>query len=360
MLLIFRFSFFRGGRNFAYFHRMLAKLKFILRKLGRFALRGVLLLLLALLLFEVLYRYQVVDTYRRELRALNPDTAPAKGGVLVMGDSFTAAQDNWVDRLRLLRPDLAILNGAVPGTGVRQANFMAGGRFKISAPKVFIYQIYVGNDLFDLRFPLNWAEMGFARNVYWGAANRLRGLSWLNYALGQFRSAPPPSGTRDGKTVDFPFSPESYASRVKLYLRAEPALLQASVLLQGARKSDFADYLEFLSELLDHCENGDCQAYLLFIPHCAQVHARYATNMQLLGAKIDDSKAISQLNYPFFEAVKGALASHNNVSCVNLLPIFRKMEVQGVPAYFNNDIHLSHAGQERLAQFVADLLRAAQ
>ena len=331
--------------------------KKILRRTSRILLRLGILVLLATILLEVLYRYQVVDTYRREWNFLNPDQENDQAGkgtsVLVMGDSFTAAPGNWVDSLRHRRPDLTLYNSAVPGTGIRQANFMASRRFDAVQPQHFIYQIYVGNDLFDLRYPLNWDEIGLTRNLYWMLANRLRSLGWLNYALGQFRAAPPPSGAADGKTVEAPFSPEKYSPRAKMYLRAELQLIHGSVLLQEPRRADFADYLDHLDDLLAHCSDGKCKVWLLLIPHCAQVGARYMQRMEALGAKFPDPQGMQAVDYPFLDLMATHLSPQSHVQVVNALPVLRELEVEGTPAYYNNDIHLSPAGQSALAKLMA-------
>ena len=148
---------------------------------------------MAVLLFltlglELAWRFQWIDTYRRELNVLNPTLEVQKSGktILLMGDSFTAAQNSWAETLRKLRPNDKIINSAVPGTSVLHANVMLSGRLETFQPDLLIYQIYVGNDLFDLRYPLNWQELSFGRYFYWALANRFRGIGWLNYALGQF------------------------------------------------------------------------------------------------------------------------------------------------------------------------------
>ncbi|MEM6269669.1 MAG: hypothetical protein AAF998_09535 [Bacteroidota bacterium] len=318
------------------------------------------LLVLALFLLEILYRYQVVDTYRREWKHLNPRIAAGKeiasGGVLVLGDSFTAAPENWVDRLRRRHPELPIWNAAVPGTGIRQANFLAPRRLAATQPQQFIYQIYVGNDLFDLRFPLNWEDIGGWRNLYWGLANRFRGLGWLNYALGQFRAAPPPSGTTDGKNLRRPFAPNRYSPRARLYLKAEPGLIENSVLVNGKRAADFEEYLGFLDELVRRAEDEAAAIYLLVIPHCAQVHARYTASMRQLGAEITDEKALRAASYPFLRRIEDHFAGQPQVQIVNALPVLRDLEACGTAAYFTNDIHLSPAGQQAVADLMDEQL----
>jgi hypothetical protein len=309
-------------------------------------------------LLEIFYRYQIIDTYRREINFLNPERNTARTGkrVLAMGDSFTAAPDNWVDQLRKIRPDLNILNSAVPGTGVRQANFMASRRFSEQSPEIFIYQIYVGNDLFDYRYPLNWREGGVFRNLYWATANRFRGIGWFNYALGQFQAAPPASGIADGKNIKEAFDPKKFSPRERLYMEVEPDLIQNSVLLQGDRKSDFEDYLSHLDDLVENCSDGKCKVILLVVPHCAQIEELYLENMKEMGAEISDPHFIYQGEYPFFEELESHFSESPNVKLLNPHQDFRKLETSGTRAYFLNDIHLSPAGQAKVAELVANRL----
>src|SRR5689334_1804374 len=96
---------------------------------------------------EGIYRFQVVDTYGAELRAFNPDDAPAdraRPTLLAMGDSFTAGRTSWAgilrDRLRRWR----VVNAGIGGTGVLQALYVARNRFARFPPTAFVYQVYVG------------------------------------------------------------------------------------------------------------------------------------------------------------------------------------------------------------------------
>lgn len=343
---------------FPNFHRMAVNFKNILRKTRRWGLRILLTGLALVFLLEVFYRYQIIDTYRREVNFLNPQRGVERPGkrVLVMGDSFSAAPENWVDQLRKLRPDLNILNAAVPGTGVRQANFMASRRFSEQSPEIFIYQIYLGNDLFDLRYPLNWREGGLFRTMYWAAANRLRGIGWFNYALGQFRAAPPASGSADGKTTDEAFDPKKFSPRERLYLKVEPDLISNSALLLGDRKSDFEDYLDHLDDLVVYCESGSCRVMLLVIPHCAQVNEVYLEKMKDVGAKIPDPHELMNFPSPFFNGLSAHFSESPHVTLLDPTQAIHKLEHSGPKAFYNNDIHLTPAGQKAMAEMVAAYL----
>lgn len=328
----------------------------LLRRLPRplrWLVNGLLIGFLLLCGLEVLYRYQVFDTYRREMNYLNKDKAVTnpEETMLVMGDSFSACDGCYVDELRKLFPTWNIVNSAVPGTTVKQANVMAPRRFETVQPTVFLYQVYVGNDLFDLRYPVSFSKAGVFRSLYWMLANRFRSLSWLNYAMGQFKAAPT-AGVNDGKLPAEDFSVERYTAREKLYLQAEPTVIEKSVLLEGARKADFDDYMPELQELLDYCEDGKCRVWLLVLPHCAQVGADYMANMEAIGAKFEQPELVRRDVYPFYQQMAARLGKRKNLIMINPLPILRQAEQKGEQMFYANDPHLNPAGHREVAQFI--------
>ena len=97
------------------------------KKFVRGCVQLVIIISCTLLLFEVVYRYGVIDFYKAEIHALNPieniesDTVD----VLVFGDSFSASEDNYVDQLREKHKELTFLNLGIPGTGIKQVNTFA-------------------------------------------------------------------------------------------------------------------------------------------------------------------------------------------------------------------------------------------
>src|SRR5215471_15216432 len=141
---------------------------------------------LALLVLEWLYRSQLVDTYSPELHTFNPPqvlASHAQPTLLVMGDSFTAGRTSYAGILQDTLQEWRVINAAVSGTGVLQALYMAPNRFAQFHPAIFLYQVYVGNDLFDIRYPTNWRTISPVRNLYWLLANHLRVIGYLNYRL---------------------------------------------------------------------------------------------------------------------------------------------------------------------------------
>jgi hypothetical protein len=325
---------------------------------------------LALLLLEWVYRAQLVDTYQPELHTFNPEQMVAPAGkptLMVMGDSFSAGRTSyagiWQDTLQEWR----VINAAVSGTGVLQALYMAPRRFARFHPAIFLYQVYVGNDLFDIRYALNWHSISPGRNIYWFLANHLRVVGYLNYRLRQvketltssqpqalsLRAATAATSTTDPPTA---FAVEHYNTRVKIYLRAEPSLLEDSILVQGSRRHDYAIFLEQLAQLLAHCQQEVCQAYILVIPHVCQVDEAYLTYMRQLGAHFTNPAAMRLPEYPFLVGLRARFTSWPQVHIVSPLSMLREVHRQQA-VYYTNDEHLNPHGQQTLAAWLAQQLR---
>src|SRR5262245_20149763 len=149
----------------------------------------VLSVVLAAVLAEVIYRLQPFDFYSRELKAFNSkdDLAESRNRptALIFGDSFTALNQNYANVLRVKLSNFRIINSAIPGTWIIQTSLIAARRFRQFDPSLVIYQIYVGNDLFDISYPTNWKDMSFFRNIYWSVSNHLRFIAFINYSLVQ-------------------------------------------------------------------------------------------------------------------------------------------------------------------------------
>jgi hypothetical protein len=324
---------------------------------------------LALLVLEWLYRSQLVDTYRPELHTFNPPqvlASHAKPTFLVMGDSFTASRTSYAGILQDTLQEWRVINAAVSGTGVLQALYMAPKRFAQFHPSLFLYQVYVGNDLFDIRYPTNWRTISPARNVYWLLANHLRVIGYLNYRLRQVKET---LISRQGHSLSFTgtavaasatentgtFSIEHYDSRVKLYMRAEPSLLEDSILVQGNRQHDYVIFLESLAQLLTYCQPEVCRAYILVMPHVCQVDAAYLTYMSQLGARFTTPAALGLSEYPFLARLRERFTAWPNVHIVNPLSKLREVHTQQA-VYYANDEHLSPAGQQEIATLLRQQL----
>lgn len=333
------------------------------RSLARRVLGGTAMLALsgglALTTFETLYRMQVVDTYAPELSAYNSlgdlDTAGGRPTALLMGDSFTAGLENYPSLLRRALPGARIVNAAIGGTGIVETVIVARARFARFRPKVFLYQIYVGNDLFDITFPVRWGRVSVLRNLYWSVAQHFRSVGFVNYRVAQlgYQWGLQGINVSDPTAIDRAFSPALYTPRSKLNFRADPRLIEETALVEGRRARDFATLVERLRPVLARCAPRECTAYVLVIPHCAQVTPEYLRNTRALGAVFKDSAALQPTEYPFVAQLRAALRTVPNVTILNPIEALRTSERAGLPVYHSNDIHLNSVGHRVLADFLA-------
>jgi len=340
-----------------------------MRKTLWMALMVLVSLSLALLGLEWLYRSQLVDMYRPELHTFNPPQVLAhddKPTLLVMGDSFTAGRTSYAGILQDTLQEWRVINAAVSGTGVLQALYMASNRFAQFHPSIFLYQVYVGNDLFDIRYPTNWRTISLVRNLYWFFANHLRIVGYLNYRLRQVKET---LTSRPGHVLSLAgtavaasatgdtgaFSVEHYDTRVKLYVRAEPSLIEDSILVQGNRQPDYTIFLESLAQLLTYCKPVVCHVCILVIPHVCQVDAAYLTYMSQLGAHFTTPAALGLPEYPFLVRLRERFTAWPNVHIVNPLSKLREVHVQQA-VYYANDEHLNPAGQQEIAALLRQQL----
>lgn len=326
-------------------------------------------LCLPLLVLEWVYRTQLVDTYRPELRTFNPAPVMADAGrptLLLMGDSFTAGRTSYAGILQDTVQEWRVINAAVSGTGVLQALYMAPKRFAQFHPAIFLYQVYVGNDLFDLRYPTNWRTLSPVRNIYWLLANHLRVLGHLNYRL-QHISTTRSASQDQALSVRVAtaavvaaehteaFAVERYNARVKIYWRAEPALVEDSILVHNQRRQDYGLFLEQLEKLLAFCKPEECQAYVLVIPHVCQVDEAYLAHMRQLGAHFTTPAAMRLPEYPFLAGLRMRFASWSHVRVFNPLPRLREEHAKQA-VYYANDEHLNPRGQQTIAAFLVQQL----
>ena len=339
-----------------------------MRKICRFILLVLLNLCLPLLALEWVYRTQMVDTYRPELHAFNPAPVLAddhRPTLLLMGDSFTAGHTSYASLLQETLQEWRVINAAVSGTGVLQTVSMAPHRFAQFHPTVFLYQVYVGNDLFDIRYPTNWRTTSPVRNLYWLLANHLRVVGYLNYRLSHLDAAPSASQhqtsavevTTATVATENPeaFAIEHYDARIKAYLRAEPALVEDSILVHNQRQQDYAVFLEQLEKLLALCQQEVCRAYILVIPHACQVDEAHLAHMSQLGAHFTTPAALRSADYPFLVRLRERFAAWRHVRVLNPLPMLREEQAKHA-VHYANDEHLNPRGQQALAAFLVQQL----
>ncbi|MDB4728439.1 hypothetical protein OAF63_06575, partial [Saprospiraceae bacterium] len=308
-----------------------------------------------LLLLELTYRYYWVDFYSGNLKGLNTTTALAtndKPTILIIGDSFTADQNSYVGGLRKAFPKYQIINSAVPGTCARQHELMIRKRVKQFPPDLFIYQIYVGNDLLEWRHPLDSPQISFLRKSYWWLSDRMHVVGYINAKLPHLRQAifnDIPIDI-DPKVVQ-DFSSKKYSTRSKMLFQAEPFLIENSVLLKNARHSDMVDLTNSIQEMIKELPKH-CKVLILPIPHCMQLGEPYLSRLQESGAKVIDSAAMVLDKYPLLNHLESELIN-DRVFIVKPLPFLRKENTIS-SVYYNNDPHLNPFGQEIISKVLIE------
>jgi len=309
-----------------------------------------------LLAFEFIYRYQLIDFFQPELRANNSPGNLRNSNrttLMAMGDSFSAGDKTWVTYLREQLPDYRIINAAVSATGVFEAQYMAPRRFREFQPKVFIYQVYVGNDIQDIRRPLNWRTMKPARYLYGFACSYLglRSLTFANYRLAQLVRKP---GNEKMLPPDDPFSPATYPASVIIYTQAEPGNLEDTILARGERGRDVDTLVTGIKTLTGYAPPG-CRKYVVVVPDASQVSDFYLNHMKQLGVRVSQPQEFQGDDYPLIQRLQEGLRDRD-IKVLNPLPLFKEHERQGRRLYYSNDSHLKPVGQSILGEFILDRL----
>ncbi len=311
-----------------------------LKKIGKFFLRVFVISLITLCLLEVSYRYQWVDFYATEWESLNKfKRSTSDKRILVFGDSFTADRHSWITQLRDLDSSVSYFNAAMPGVGVETFRFIAKSRISEVNPDLVIIQLYVGNDLYDIAPPINWSENSIARNLFWSISKRFRVLNYLNYKAGQFSIE---SNSLSGKITDN-FAIEKYASRTKLYIKADKKYPASTIHLDGNNKQLYDKIIEGIYEIKNHL-SPNSKLKILVVPHCTQVHSSYRKNFKKLAAFLDN---LDQNKSPWVDVLK-----QKGFDVIDPLFELQKQENEGKSMYFQNDPHLNEEGQKVLAKYV--------
>ncbi|MHB8067123.1 MAG: hypothetical protein ACYDIC_04380 [Desulfobaccales bacterium] len=311
-----------------------------------------------LLAFEGIYRYQLIDFYRPELRANNlaADLQDStRKTLLAMGDSFSAGPDAWVAFLRQKLPAYRVICGAISGTGIFESLYAAPRWFRQFQPQVFIYQVYVGNDLQDIRRPLNWRTMSLPRYVYGFLCSYvgLRSLTFANYRLAQLLASHNSGGEQ---SADQSFSPATFPQNVTMYTRAEPYTLEDTVLAQGERGRDVTTLIAGIKKLAGYA-TPECRKYVVVIPDAGQVSDYYLDHLRQLGARVRDPQGLHRDDYPLVTRLTEELAAAD-IKVLNPLPLFKAHEQPGQRLYYRNDSHLKPGGQSLLGRFILERLQA--
>ena len=317
--------------------------------------------LVGIVVLNFVYMSGSIDFYKPELTAFNSGNDLSDGNdkdtILIMGDSFTAG-NSYVDILRYMYPHYRIINSGISGTGIIQADIIGKKRTKRFKPKVFIYQIYAGNDLFDITYPVNWKNISFARNLYWSIANNVRVVAYMNYRYTTMRNLKnitykeyKPSNAH--YINDEKFSVQRYKKIYKIYNRADDELIEDSILLKGKKKEDFDILVARLNELLDELL-VDCNKAIVVVPHMAQLSKVYLDRTVQLGAAFSEPDKALAVDYPFLRQLREQFP---DVFIINPLMALRKAEEEGIEVYYTDNVHFNMNGNKVLAESIASYLK---
>lgn len=329
------------------------------KKVLKSAAYAIFLTVTVVLLLELCYRSYLIDFYRSNLLWLNPsELAPDdhRPVMLILGDSFSADLGSYVAQVRQHFPQYRVINSAIPGTCIRQHKLLINKRLREFHPSVLIYQTYVGNDLFEFRHPLTGKGISVQRKMYWWLSDRLLFLGYVNSRLPQMKHwfAPEVVGTGDAK-AEADFSPETYSPRSKMILKAEPGLLQNSILLHSKREKDMVAYVKEVQEMIDAVPDS-LAVLVLSMPDAVQVSAVYQDRFRQLGAQITAGDSLLQADYPFFLSLEKNLSS-DRVRMVNPLLALQESEANA-PVFYASDPHLNAAGQAVVGAVVTASLQS--
>ena len=308
-------------------------------------------------MLEVSYRCQIVDFYRGSLTGLNPDlesSDQSDSSILIIGDSFSADPSSYVSVLRKRLPNHRIINASVPGTSLRQHRLILRKRLRQFQPDLLIYQVYLGNDLFEWRHMSGKSGVSWIRRCYWWLSDRIWVTGFINSRLPHVRQAlfnDLPTGI-DPKLSET-FSPGSYSQRSKLMFAAEPDYLENTILCQPPRDQDSKRYIQALNRLIGRSDEK-FKVLVLFIPHCIQLGPPYLNRMERIGAKVKYPERLVQHEYPFIQEAKRQLTGPS-IEIVNPLPVLRQSDQIG-PVYYNNDPHLNSFGHDILGNMLMDFI----
>ncbi|WP_299211959.1 hypothetical protein [uncultured Aquimarina sp.] len=320
-----------------------------MKRVLRLLIQTIVILIIVFFLFEMSYRFSIIDFYKAEFTHLNDaDSIESKNiDYLVFGDSFSATQNNYIDFLRS-STNKTFINSGVQGIGVKQVNTFLHRRIQKYQPKNIIYQVYVGNDLIDVDHLTNYKKLPLVRNIYWDVSDLFLSSSYINYKLGYFKSRI----KQINKTFnDERFSVKDYNQRSKLYFESDSEYLYKSVMTGGNFENRYSIWITELKEFVENIPT-DVNIFIVFIPHCSQLNSFYFNNMRQLGAKFSEENEFKKIGYDFFEKASLDVKQYQNVIVLNPLQQLREVDAKEKRLYYLNDPHLNKEGQEVLGAFL--------
>ncbi len=308
------------------------------------------LIIVCLGVSEVMYRWQLLDFYKAELNTLNsPNIKSSKPYLCVYGDSFSASSKSYVQILRDSLKSFQVINHAIPGTGIEEANAIIASRQQIFPSSIMVYQIYVGNDLVNIRKQTAWEHLSFFKNCYYTISNHLKFVEWLNYKLSQkafFARFKKQIGVDNSRYNDDFFSPQFFSPYEKQLLVSEQNLIENSVIPLGKRAEDVQKLIDELDYFVKVSLKTAQKLYILVYPHCSQVNDFYQDKYRQMGFKITSNARFMEEEFPLIIQIRHHFKSNSSVEIVNPLKAIRENDTPQNRTYLANDFHASAWGQE--------------
>lgn len=315
--------------------------KINVKKIWKPTWQVLLVLFLTLCVLEISYRYQWVDFFKSEFKALNKNIDPKKPNILIFGDSFTANPNGYVSHFRKAHPEVNVINCSMPGSGPYEMELMASRRVSNYPPHGVIYQMYVGNDLTDIDPLVNWSELSFLRNCYWSVKPCFEVLSIFSRRARGLQSDFDRTRLKQDEAQ---FSKKLYSPRTKMMIRAQSNYINNCVHLKGDMKNAMESAKESIAYLRELVPKK-IPIYVVVIPHCSQVTNEYNANYQQLSGY----KTSRKTKYRFIRE----LSKVKGITVLNPMQYFREKESEGKGLYYQNDPHLNETGQEVLFDYLS-------
>ncbi|MEP0262738.1 hypothetical protein [Dokdonia sp.] len=324
-----------------------------LKKIIKGCLQLVIISCITLLLFEVVYRYGVIDFYKAEIEALNSKNTIESDSIdyLVFGDSFSTPTNNYVDRLQKKHPEISFLNLGISGTGIKQVNTFARKKIKKYNPKHIIYQVYIGNDLLDVKHLSNWKDLSVTRNVYWGITNYISSGVYINQRLKGFSSNKIDTRALKKEVFSVPL----YTKRQRMLFKADSDYLYNTITLQDDFMDRYDSWKKAMTSFLEIVPS-DVTVSVVFVPHCAQVNNQYYTNMLELGAQFKNKENTQENNYVFYAKAVKDFQAFTHVSFYNPIKYLKQKDAPLNRLYYNNDPHFNDQGQKAIYEFLDEVI----
>lgn len=329
----------------------------------RYALFAAVFVTACLLGMELVYRYQIVDCYLPELDAYTApadlEPAGAKPTALVLGNSVSVVDGNYVGLLREDLPRYRFVNAAVGGSGSFQMRLIAPRRFAAFQPQLVIYQVAVGTNVFNARHVIQRDRTSPVRYYFWKTTDYLPVIGYINYRLGQMdlgwlsRSPAPPHPDAGSEEI---FSVAKFTPSARAMIAAAPSGIDDAIFLHGPQAEDARTLIEDIRATLFYCQPPLCRALILLVPHPVQAASTYVPRYEALGATFSAADNLQTTDYPLAKMLANELRASPNISIINPLDEFQARERVGEAMYLVNDFHPTAAGQHVLAQNVANAI----